>query len=126
MDRYTTTEYGKQNMFASEPQMQYVENYQGYWKNAEQLNGRLAMIGFFAAIHNYILFGAVMPGIFQITKVFTPPQLISGGTFNPQSKKENKTMTPEAEKFNGWMAMIGVVAALGAYATTGQIIPGIF
>ena len=47
-------------------------------------------------------------------------------TFNPQSKKENKTMTPEAEKFNGWMAMIGIVAALGAYATTGQIIPGVF
>ena len=35
-------------------------------------------------------------------------------------------MTPEAEKFNGLMAMIGIVAALGAYATTGQIIPGIF
>jgi len=35
-------------------------------------------------------------------------------------------MTPEAEKFNGRMAMLGVVAALGAYATTGQIIPGIF
>ena len=29
-------------------------------------------------------------------------------------------------KFNGWMAMLGVTAALGAYATTGQIIPGIF
>ena len=56
MDRYTTTEYGKQNMFSAEPQMQYVENYEGYWKNAEQLNGRLAMIGFFAAVHNYILF----------------------------------------------------------------------
>ena len=64
MDRYTTTEYGKQNMFSAEPPMQYVENYQGYWKNAEQLNGRLAMIGFFAAVHNYILFGAVIPGIF--------------------------------------------------------------
>ena len=64
MDRYTTTEYGKQNMFASEPPIQYVENYQGYWKIAEQLNGRLAMIGLFAAVHNYILFGAVMPGIF--------------------------------------------------------------
>ena len=64
MDRYTTTEYGKQNIFAAEPQMQYVENYPGYWKNAELVNGRLAMIGFFAAIHNYILFGAVMPGIF--------------------------------------------------------------
>ena len=34
-------------------------------------------------------------------------------------------MTPEAEKFNGWMAMIGFVAAMGAYLTTGQIIPGI-
>ena len=32
-------------------------------------------------------------------------------------------MTPEAEKFNGWMAMIGFVAATGAYITTGQIIP---
>ena len=31
-------------------------------------------------------------------------------------------MTPEAEKFNGWMAMIGFVAATGAYITTGQII----
>jgi len=36
------------------------------------------------------------------------------------------TMTPEAEKFNGWAAMLGFVAAFGAYATTGQIIPGIF
>ena len=39
---------------------------------------------------------------------------------------EDKQMTPEAEKFNGWMAMIGFVAGFGAYATTGQIIPGIF
>ena len=29
-------------------------------------------------------------------------------------------MTPEAERFNGWSAMIGFVAAVGAYATTGQ------
>ena len=35
-------------------------------------------------------------------------------------------MTPEAEKFNGGRAMIGIVAALGAYAFTGQIIPGVF
>ena len=35
-------------------------------------------------------------------------------------------MTPEAEKFNGWAAMLGFVAAFGAYASTGQIIPGIF
>tara|TARA_R100001082_G_C4314342_1_gene138273 strand:- start:106 stop:282 length:177 start_codon:yes stop_codon:yes gene_type:complete len=31
-----------------------------------------------------------------------------------------------AERVNGWAAMLGIVAALGAYATTGQIIPGIF
>ena len=31
-----------------------------------------------------------------------------------------------AETLNGRLAMIGIVAAVGAYATTGQIIPGIF
>ena len=39
---------------------------------------------------------------------------------------KQKLMSPEAERFNGWAAMLGIVAALGAYATTGQIIPGIF
>ena len=37
-----------------------------------------------------------------------------------------KIMTPEAERFNGWAAMLGFVAAVGAYVTTGQIIPGWF
>ena len=37
-----------------------------------------------------------------------------------------KLMTPEAERFNGWAAMLGFVAAVGAYVTTGQIIPGWF
>ena len=32
----------------------------------------------------------------------------------------------EAEKANGRWAMIGFVALIGAYVTTGQIIPGIF
>ena len=64
MNRYTTTEDGgRQNMFAHEPQIQ-VDYDHDYWKNAEQTNGRLAMIGFFALVHNYILFGAVIPGIF--------------------------------------------------------------
>jgi hypothetical protein len=30
-----------------------------------------------------------------------------------------------AEETNGRVAMIGIIAALGAYLTTGQIIPGI-
>ena len=35
-------------------------------------------------------------------------------------------MTPDAERFNGLAAMLGFVAAVGAYVTTGQIIPGFF
>ena len=31
-----------------------------------------------------------------------------------------------AEKVNGRLAMIGVIALFGAYITTGQIIPGVF
>tara|TARA_B100000686_G_C16182530_1_gene661681 strand:+ start:331 stop:540 length:210 start_codon:yes stop_codon:yes gene_type:complete len=62
--KYTTTEYGKQNMFAAEPPMEYVENYKGYWEEAELLNGRLAMVGFVAAIFNYTVFGWIIPPIF--------------------------------------------------------------
>ena len=32
----------------------------------------------------------------------------------------------KAEKLNGRLAMLGVIAALGAYAVTGQLIPGIW
>ena len=35
-------------------------------------------------------------------------------------------MNSGAERFNGLMAMLGIVAGVGAYATTGQFIPGIF
>jgi len=31
-----------------------------------------------------------------------------------------------AELLNGRLAMLGIVAAVGAYALTGQIIPGLF
>ena len=61
--KYTTTEYGKQNIFASEAPMEYVEDYKGYWVEAEKTNGRLAMIGLFALVHNYVLFGWIIPGI---------------------------------------------------------------
>ena len=37
-----------------------------------------------------------------------------------------KLFTPEAEILNARAAMIGFVAAIGAYLTTGQIIPGIW
>ena len=37
-----------------------------------------------------------------------------------------KKMTEQAERINGWAAMIGIIAAIGSYAATGQIIPGIW
>ena len=40
---------------------------------------------------------------------------------------EQKVMHNEnAEKLNGRLAMMGIIAALGAYAVTGQVIPGIW
>ena len=62
MNRYTTTEYGKQNIFAAEPPIEVVDV--NYWENAELLNGRLAMIGLFAAVVNYGFTGWIIPGIF--------------------------------------------------------------
>ncbi len=62
MNRYTTTEYGKQNMFSHEPQIEVIEGYD-HWEQAELINGRLAMIGLVAAVFNYTVFGWIIPGI---------------------------------------------------------------
>ena len=35
------------------------------------------------------------------------------------------THNERAEKLNGRLAMLGVIAAIGAYLTTGDLIPGI-
>ena len=42
------------------------------------------------------------------------------------NEQEQGFFMEQAERTNGQLAMIGIVAALGAYATTGQLIPGIF
>ena len=56
-----------------------------------------------------------------------------GGRFNVFAKEPpmtimnvTETHNEKAEKLNGRLAMLGVIAALGAYAVTGQIIPGIW
>ena len=36
-----------------------------------------------------------------------------------------ETHNERAERLNGRLAMLGVIAAIGAYLTTGQLIPGI-
>ena len=38
--------------------------------------------------------------------------------------KENHN--ERAERLNGRLAMLGVMAAIGAYALTGQLIPGVY
>ena len=35
-------------------------------------------------------------------------------------------MNERAERINGWAAMLGIIAAMGAYAVTGDVIPGIW
>ena len=37
-----------------------------------------------------------------------------------------ETHNDRAERVNGRAAMLGIIAALGSYAVTGQIIPGIW
>ena len=42
-------------------------------------------------------------------------------------KNDNRNIDPEkvtAERLKGYAALLGCIALVGAYATTGQIIPG--
>ncbi len=59
-------------MFAKEPQMYISEEiieamnnevYETHNEKAERLNGRLAMIGFVAAVGAYLMTGQIIPGI---------------------------------------------------------------
>ncbi len=38
----------------------------------------------------------------------------------------SKIFTETAERWNGRLAMMGFIAAVGSYLTTGQVIPGVF
>tara|TARA_R100000458_G_C8216761_1_gene202431 strand:+ start:729 stop:914 length:186 start_codon:yes stop_codon:yes gene_type:complete len=54
-----------------------------------------------------------------------------GGRYNrfpnePKVEVLDVNWAENAERVNGWSAMLGVIAAIGAYATTGQLIPGLF
>ena len=56
-----------------------------------------------------------------------------GGRYNVFAKEPPmeiievyETHNEKAERLNGRLAMLGVIAALGAYAVTGQIIPGVW
>ena len=41
-------------------------------------------------------------------------------------EKYTESHNERAERLNGRLAMLGVIAAIGSYAVTGQLIPGIY
>jgi len=52
---------------------------------------------------------------------YSSSNLMSNSTKSPKTIEKEKVV---AETLNGRFAMIGLIAAVGAYLTTGQIIPG--
>jgi len=61
----TTNEQGQVNIFANEPRM-YIDQteaerygYETYAERAEKLNGRVAMLGFIAAVVSYASTGSL-------------------------------------------------------------------
>jgi len=55
-----------------------------------------------------------------------PTMYIDNGVLNQMENGVYQTHNEKAEKLNGRLAMLGFIAAVGAYALTGQIIPGIW
>ena len=81
------------------------------------LSGFLVLIVFFTAII-----------VANLTKQFQNENL-NYLSSNQMTKTNTKIKTIEKEKIvaetlNGRFAMLGLIAAVGAYLTTGQIIPG--
>jgi len=81
------------------------------------------LLGFLAVI---TLFTAVL--VAYLTKQFQNENL-NYLTSNPMINSNTKVKAIEKEKvvaetLNGRFAMLGLIAAVGAYLTTGQIIPG--
>jgi len=55
-----------------------------------------------------------------------PQMYISEEIIEAMDNNMYVTHNEKAERLNGRLAMLGVIAALGAYALTGQIIPGVW
>ena len=52
------------NMYAIEPPMEIIEVNELHSEKAERLNGRLAMLGFVAAVLSYVLTGKLVFGVY--------------------------------------------------------------
>ena len=61
----TNNEFDQQNIFAKEPTMYTDKDYTvPHNERAELLNGRLAMLGFVAAVISYLVTGNLFFGVF--------------------------------------------------------------
>ena len=62
-----------------------------------------------------------------MTKVIEDGGRMNMYAVEPQMQVMENVMphNEKAEKLNGRLAMLGVIAAIGAYLTTGQLIPGV-
>ena len=98
---------------------------------AERFNGWAAMLGFVAAVGAY----ATTCLLYTSDAADEEDSVDLGGRQNMYPSETRPYIDESAsyegdpqnaEKVNGRWAMIGFVALLGAYITTGQIIPGIF
>ena len=60
-----TNDRGQQNLFAKEPPIYMDPNYTvSHNERAELLNGRLAMLGFVAAVISYLVTGKLFFGVY--------------------------------------------------------------
>ena len=73
----TTDENGVQNLYHKEPQVsyelkdpKYPSPYVTIGQIGEQMNGRLAMVGFVAAIGSYLVTGDIIPGLLWLMTDF--------------------------------------------------------
>ena len=66
--------------------------------------------------------------IAYLTKQFQEENIIYSNNFQMKNKNHNTKIVKKekifAETINGGSPMIGLIASVGAYLTTGQIIPG--
>ena len=59
-----TEDGGRTNVYATEPTMYTEEPTMPHNEFAEKINGRLAMLGFIAALGAYAITGDIIPGLF--------------------------------------------------------------
>ena len=55
---------GRENIYAIEPPMEIIEVNEDHATKAERLNGRLAMLGFVAAVISYVATGKLVFGVY--------------------------------------------------------------